>query len=261
MTVERAGQQPDLGLRCGGCGHWLQADRSYCIAESCSCECSDFDFIEMARPDTYMRDIADAVFAKLTELEYDAPGAPWHARVAAAACRNDAHGLVEALLEAAIHKHEGGKPAMNSITKAPGHAQVRCEICLVHDQDGGLRPVSYSTSERPNGRIGVCAVCELFISKGRITLTTETLTVIRHIRARHHWMVHIRHGAGVSPCSDPGCVNEWHYHAGGGNPRLNGRPWKVCTTEGCDHVYAIESEHRLKLPGDVCWDCHQRRRA
>ncbi|MDE2780609.1 MAG: hypothetical protein OXI91_13175 [Chloroflexota bacterium] len=150
---------------------------------------------------------------------------------------------------------------MNSITKAPGHAQVRCEICLVHDQDGGLRPVSYSTSERPNGRIGVCAVCELFISKGRITLTTETLTVIRHIRARHHWMVHIRHGAGVSPCSDPGCVNEWHYHAGGGNPRLNGRPWKVCTTEGCDHVYAIESEHRLKLPGDVCWDCHQRRRA
>ena len=150
---------------------------------------------------------------------------------------------------------------MTSITKAPGHAQVRCEVCLVHDQDGGLRPVSYSTTERPNGRIGVCEVCELFIAKGRITLTTETLAVIRHIRARHHWMVDIRHGAGVSPCSDPRCGNEWHYHAGGGNPQLNGRPWKVCSNEGCDHVYAIESEHRLKLPGDVCWDCHQRRRA
>ena len=148
---------------------------------------------------------------------------------------------------------------MTSITKAPGHAQVRCEVCLVHDQDGGLRPVSYSTPERPNGRIGVCEVCELFIAKGRITLTKETLQVIRHIRARQLWMVHIRHGAGVSPCSAPRCGNGWHYHAGGGNPQLNGRPWKVCSTEGCDHVYAIESEHRLKLPGDVCWDCHQRR--
>lgn len=109
MTVERAGQQPDHCLRCGGCGHWLQADWSYCIAGSCSCECSDFDFIEMERPDKYMRNIADAVFAKLTGLEYDAPGAPWRAHAEEAASRNDGTGLVEALCEAVIHHHEGGK--------------------------------------------------------------------------------------------------------------------------------------------------------
>lgn len=57
----------------------------------------------------YCQDIADAVFAKLSDLEYDAPGAPWRAHAEEAASRNDGTGLVEALCEAAIHHHEGGE--------------------------------------------------------------------------------------------------------------------------------------------------------
>ena len=67
------------------------------------------------------------------------------------------------------------------------------------------------------------------------TLSTETLAVIRHIRARR------RHGAGVSPCSDPRCLPL---------PRRRREPTLNQALEGL--VYAICSCRRLLGLAAIC---------
>lgn len=70
---------------------------------------------------------------------------------------------------------------------------MRCEICMIADQDGGLVKTEFQTAKgRTVATLNVCVVCRSMAEIDRIRVTAETLKMIQYIAHRHTYVQHTR---------------------------------------------------------------------